>query len=120
LARELAHFDGDDDPSTRHLVAEFDGRIVGCATILRRPWNARPAYQLRGMAIAPEMQGMGIGTKLVAQLERFVHDEGFTLQFWCNARTPAASFYEKLGWQIASDEFHIEHAGPHVKMVKTV
>jgi GNAT superfamily N-acetyltransferase len=118
LPRELAYFEGDDEPTTRHVVAEIDGRIVGCATILRRPWNGAPAYQLRGMAVVEGMQGHGIGTQLLVELERFVREEGFTLQVWCNARTPSSSFYEKHGWQIASKEFHIEHAGSHVKMTR--
>jgi len=120
LPRELAHFEGDDEPTTRHVVAEIDGRIVGCATILRRPWNGQPAYQLRGMAVEEGLQGQGIGSKLLAEAERFVRDENFTRQLWCNARTPAANFYRKHGWEIASAEFHIEHAGPHVKMTKMV
>ena len=118
LPRELAYFEGDDEPTTRHVVAETDGRIVGCATILRRDWKGTQAYQLRGMAVVDELQGRGIGSQLLAELERFVQDEGFTRQLWCNARTPAAKFYEKHGWQIVSDEFHIKHAGPHVKMTR--
>ena len=37
---------------------------------------------------------------------------------WCNARVPAMGFYQKLAWQVVSDEFHIPTAGPHVKMVR--
>jgi predicted GNAT family N-acyltransferase len=118
LARKLAHFDGDDEPTTRHVVAEIDGRIVGCATILRRPWNGQPAYQLRGMAVAEGLQGQGIGTKLLNEIDRVVREEGFTSQLWCNARTPASKFYRKHGWEIASDAFVIQHAGPHVKMTR--
>lgn len=118
LARELAHFDGDNEPTTRHVVAEIDRRIVGCASILRRPWQGQPAYQLRGMAVAEGLQGQGIGTMLLNEIDRLAREEGFTKQFWCNARTPAAKFYRKHGWEVASEEFFIEHAGPHVKMTR--
>jgi predicted GNAT family N-acyltransferase len=118
LPRGLAHFDGDNEPTTRHVVAEIDRRIVGCATILRRPWQGQPAYQLRGMAVGEGLQGQGIGTMLLEEIDCLVHDEGFTNQLWCNARTLAAKFYRKHGWEVASQEFHIEHAGPHVKMTK--
>lgn len=36
---------------------------------------------------------------------------------WCNARTSAIGFYEKLGWQVVSEPFDVLTAGPHVKMV---
>lgn len=119
LPRELAYFDGDDEPTTHHVVAERHGKIVGCATVLRRPWNGAPAWQVRGMAVAPELRGRGVGAMLLEELERIVaRDVKPSLQLWCNARVPARRFYEQHGWVVASDEFAIEHAGPHVKMVK--
>jgi predicted GNAT family N-acyltransferase len=118
LERRFAYFDGDDEPTTRHLVAENEGQVVGCATILRRDYQGMPAYQLRGMAIVEPMQGHGIGRRLLEEIERFVREEGFARQLWCNARTPAAPFYRRLGWESVSSEFHIEHAGPHVKMTR--
>jgi len=120
LPRELAHFEGDEEPTTHHVVAELDGQIIGCATILRRPWNGQPAWQLRGMAVANGMQGRGVGTMMLEELERIVRESGHSAQMWCNARVPAAQFYRKHGWQIVADEFHIEHAGPHVKMTKSI
>jgi predicted GNAT family N-acyltransferase len=120
LPRELAYFDGDDEPTTHHVVAELAGKIVGCATILRRPWDGRSAWQLRGMAVVDELRGSGIGTRLLAELERIVRDPQppQSLQLWCNARLQAKRFYERHGWRVASDEFHIERAGPHLKMTK--
>lgn len=119
LPRELAYFDGDDEPTTHHVVAELDGTVVGCATVLRRPWQGKPAWQVRGMAVSPEMRGGGIGSMLLNEIEQIVlHKPDDSLQLWCNARVPARRFYEQHGWQVASDEFHIEHAGPHVKMTK--
>ena len=119
LPRQTAYFEGDDEPTTRHIVAETDGKIVGCATILHRAWNGEPAWQLRGMAVADGLRGAGIGTMLLAENERIVRDKtSHSLQLWCNARTPAAPFYQRHGWSIVSEEFHIEHAGPHVKMTR--
>ena len=118
LPRELAYFDGDDEPTTRHIVAELDGNVVGCATILRRPWEGRPAWQLRGMAVIPALRGQSLGSRLLAETERLAREERFSDQLWCNARTPAVPFYERHGWTVASDAFHVEHAGPHVKMTK--
>ena len=119
LPRDLAYFDGDDEPTTIHVVAERDGKIVGCATILRRPWQGKPAWQLRGMAVAKSMRGAGIGSKLLDEIERLAAAQQFSNQLWANARVPAVKFYREHGWTVVSDEFHIEHAGPHVKMTKT-
>ena len=120
LPREMAYFEGDDEPTTRHVVAELDGRIVGCATLLRRPWNGAPAFQLRGMAVIPELRGEGIGARLLAEIERTAREQSreVSKQMWCNARVPAMRFYQREGWIVASEQFDIEHAGPHVKMTK--
>ena len=34
---------------------------------------------------------------------------------WCNARTTAFGFYEKMGFNIVVDEFDIPNLGPHKK-----
>ena len=34
---------------------------------------------------------------------------------WCNARTTAFEFYEKMGFTIVGDEFDIPNLGPHKK-----
>ena len=120
LPRELAMFPGDDDPSTRHFAAEEDGAIVGCVTLHLNRWNDEPAWQLRGMAVAPSHQRQGIGAQLVAAVERSILESGSNLPrlLWCNARVPAVGFYERQGWEVASDVFDVSHAGPHVKMVR--
>ncbi|MGH7176027.1 MAG: GNAT family N-acetyltransferase [Tepidisphaeraceae bacterium] len=120
LARELAVFEGDDEPTTRHIVAEIDGKIVGCATVLQRPWNGRPAWQVRGMAVEPELRGSGIGAKLLDKIDQIVRTEGHSTQLWCNARTPVIEFYRRHGWEVASEPFEVAHAGPHVKMARSL
>jgi len=128
LPRELAYFEGDDEPTTLHVVAARDGaiegdiggKIVGCATILQRPWEDKPAWQLRGMAVAKSMRGTGIGSKLLREIEMLAAAQRFSNQLWANARVPALEFYRAHGWQVVSDEFQIEHAGPHVKITKTL
>ena len=53
-------------------------------------------------------------------LKRIARESDHSTQMWCNARVPAIAFYQKHGWQVVSDEFPIEHAGPHVKMTKSL
>ena len=120
--RELLRFEGDD--AAWHFGAfVHDGskeeRNIGCLTLLEVPWVGQAALQLRGMAIAADWQGKGIGTALLKEAARFIesHQVASQLGWWCNARVKAIPFYERNGWQVASEEFEIAGAGPHHKMV---
>jgi GNAT superfamily N-acetyltransferase len=118
LPRETAIFPGDDDPAARHFVAEVGGRIVATLTMHLNQWNTEPAWQLRGMAVEPDLQGSGVGGQLLLAAERSAIEDSPTLQLWCNARVPAVRFYEQHGWTVASERFDVPTAGPHVKMIK--
>jgi GNAT superfamily N-acetyltransferase len=120
LPRELAMFAGDDNPTSRHFAAEDVGAIVGCVTLHLNEWNGEPAWQLRGMAVAPTHQNRGIGQQLLAAAEKSVLEAPANLPrlLWCNARVPALAFYQRQGWEVVSGEFDIPHSGPHVKMTR--
>lgn len=121
LPRETAVFDGDRAPTSRHVTAAMGGRVVACATVHLNRWEGEPAWQLRGMAVEPALRGRGVGRALLAYLESGLRDESPAVQvFWCNARVPAAAFYERQGWLVVSDPFDIPTAGPHVRMVKRI
>jgi predicted GNAT family N-acyltransferase len=120
LPRETAIFPGDDAATSIHVFAVDDnGRAVGCGTLHLNEWQNKPSWQLRGMAVAPTHRGQAIGAQLLAALESAVAASDVH-QLWCNARTPAAEFYRKHGWEIVSEPFEIPTAGPHVKMIKTI
>jgi GNAT superfamily N-acetyltransferase len=123
LPREAAVFEGDDLPSSRHCGAFCEGVAVGCATLLASRWEHEPAWQLRGMATAPELRGMGLGRAMLEQLESALvadaqADGTVPLLLWCNARVPAVRFYQNQRWAVISEQFEIPTAGPHVKMMK--
>ncbi len=120
---EEAQFDGDDDADTRHfgvfLSTDSDDATptnIGCATYMFTEWDHRPAWQLRGMAIATERAKQGIGTRLIQFAHEALREADVTSQLWCNARAPAIPFYERLGWTVASEEFVVPNYGPHRKM----
>jgi GNAT superfamily N-acetyltransferase len=119
LPRETAVFPGDEKADAIHVVAETpDGRIVGCVTLHASTWNDAPAWQLRGMATDPDVRGTGVGRAMLEFVERRVRSDSNVRQMWCNARVPAAGFYERAGWAIESEPFEIPSAGPHVRMSK--
>lgn len=116
-AEEMA-FPQDQDPTAVHFGAFKEGKLVGIATISQEPKaNIKDSvtWRLRGMAIAPECQGQGIGAKMVSECLSHVKDNKGAL-LWCNARKTAQQFYEKLGFKTTSEEFQIAPVGPHFVM----
>lgn len=118
LPREAAIFEGDEDQSSLHWGAFSDDRLVGCVTLHASRWDNEPAWQLRGMAVANDRQKAGVGRALLGAIDEYVAQVKSPSVLWCNARVPAAGFYQKHGWKVASDVFEIPTAGPHVRMVK--
>jgi predicted GNAT family N-acyltransferase len=115
---------GDEDAATFHLAARTaDDRIVGVVRFSPAPCPWRPlataAWQLRGMATDTAVRGSGAGRAMVEDGLRRVADRGGDL-VWCDARTSAAGFYERMGFVVVTDEFEKPGIGPHVGMVTEV
>lgn len=113
-----AHFDGDDDPETRHFGAFLIEGCVGCASFMLRPWHGEPGYQLRGMATRADLVRQGIGTALLRFAEDALTAELGAQLLWCNARLGAVEFYRRLGWAVVSEVFDIPTVGPHRAMLR--
>jgi len=118
LPVETARFAGDESPEARHAgVFDGGGRCLACGTLSCEGYEGKRAYRLRGMAVAENHRRRGLGAAVLRFLEEEARKEGGRL-LWCNARTPAVAFYEKYGWRTVGEEFVIETAGPHFRMVK--
>jgi N-acetylglutamate synthase-like GNAT family acetyltransferase len=117
LPLEAAAFEGDDEAATQHFGAFApSGEILGCLSLMRRPWRGAEAHQLRGMATHPAHARSGVGRALLAHALRAVVEETGIEIVWANARTEAAGFYQRLGWKIVSGPFEIAGVGPHYLM----
>lgn len=123
MPRETAVFPGDDAPTSRHFGAFLAGRIVGVATMHYVPLLDRPdfdsAYQLRGMATVEEVRGKGAGSALLQAAMEEAKSRG-AHWMWCNARTPAAGFYQRHGFEVQGGIFDIPLAGPHYRMLRAL
>lgn len=110
---DAARWPGDHDDATRHWAAWSGDEVVGVVTVnaATPPGEDAPAWQLRGMAVAPQVQGRGIGARLLLA----VHDE-VGAPMWCNARVTALGFYGGHGWVVHGDEFDKPGVGPHFQM----
>ena len=120
LPREAAIFSGDELPDSRHYGAFLETQAVGCATLHASRWDLEPAWQLRGMAVAQRLTCQGVGKAILSFLEADLLATTPVRLLWCNARVPAAAFYQKQGWELRSAPFDIPTAGPHVKMTKSI
>ena len=58
----------------------------------RTPW-------IIGMIVTPHCRGMGIGRQLLATLEIFAHQNGYS-QIWVGTGGQAVDFYQKCGWKL--------------------
>jgi predicted GNAT family N-acyltransferase len=111
---------GDQDPATFHLAARTDERVVGVVRFSPAacPWRpeARSPWQLRGMATDAAVRGTGAGRLLVDDGLARVAARGGDL-VWCDARVPAAGFYERMGFTVVTEPFDKPGIGPHVGML---
>jgi GNAT superfamily N-acetyltransferase len=122
LPRSEAIFPGDELPGNHHFGAFGDAEssaALCCATFHLSSWKDQPAWQLRGMATDPAWVGIGLGRAVLNLAIGSIKAASPVHQFWCNARLIAIPFYQKMGWEIASERFEIPTAGPHHRMVLT-
>jgi hypothetical protein len=120
LPLDAARFDGDDETETQHFAAfrPDDPEPVGCASLMARPWQGEPAFQLRGMATRAALVRRGIGTALLGGVEWAVCAATPVRILWCHARLAALPFYRRSAWEVVSDVFDIPSVGPHHTMVR--
>ena len=115
---ESAHFAGDHEATTRHLGIFVDKELLSIASLFAAAMPGQPgsrAFQLRGMATAAHARGRGLGQLLVHQCVILAKEMKAEI-LWCNARTSAVGFYQKLGFQVSGAEFDVPTVGPHFLM----
>lgn len=103
-----------DEPAGAFAVGAFDGETL-IAVGLVGAEGEPGAWRVRGMATAPDARRRGAGTAVLGALVAHAIAQGAS-RVWCNARTPARSFYEHAGLRAVSEEFEIPEIGPHFVM----
>jgi GNAT superfamily N-acetyltransferase len=106
------------EPTTVHVGAFDGGQCVGTVTVFPKPYDGEPAaWQLRGMAVAREVRGSGIGSRLLDAAIAIVRAADAPL-LWADGRSSALGFYTDAGWEVAGEEFlHAESGVMHQKIV---
>jgi len=95
-----------------HLAAIWKNMIIGCLYLIREGNNAR----LKQFCVEPELQGLGIGKKIVELTEKFCKENDMNY-IYMHAREYAVPFYEKLGYRKYDEQF-LEIGLPHWKLQK--
>lgn len=112
---------GDEDRESLHLGVFYKEELVCVGSFMKNKKDGFSGvqYQLRGMATSESAQGMGFGKLLMNQAEKLLKQDEVDL-IWCNARTGATGFYQKLGYKIVGEEFDVPQVGPHFVMYKKI
>lgn len=93
--------------ATIHLGVFDEEAVIATATLFPQPTPHRPAaraVRLRGMAVAPEWQGRGVGALLLEAVVDRSRREGYQV-VWANGRDSALDFYRRRGWEVVGEGF---------------
>ena len=94
--------DGRDDQCL-HYIALLDGVAVGTARVM--PLNNM--FKFQRVAVLPEARGAGVGAKLMQFMMEDLAQrrDASSKYFFLSSQVSAISFYERLGFEICSDEY---------------
>ena len=110
LGMQVLDSDREKDAKSIHILCKYKGKPAGTVALMDNT--------LRQMAVLDEFQGLALGRKLVAYLEKLAKEQGYD-EVELAARMVALDFYKKCGYTAYGDEYmHI--AVPHVDMKKAI
>lgn len=97
------------EPGGVILIAELEGRPVGCVAIVP---DGTGAWELSKMAVAPELRGRGVGRALLERTISRARDLGAESLFLGSSRKlpNAVHLYEALGFRhVAPETLHLPY-----------
>jgi predicted GNAT family N-acyltransferase len=103
------------EADSHHIGYYIDGKLVGCLVL--KPINDKQ-IQMTQVAVDENIQGRGVGRRMVKYSEDFAKRFGFQ-EMVLHARETAVPFYEMLSYNKVGDCF-TEVTIPHWGMVKAL
>lgn len=104
-----------DDDDGYHLGICINSHVVGCASLFRLNDHA---VRLRKLAILPEHQGQGLGSRLFEALLNCARAKNYTI-FRFDARMSATSFYKKRQCTLVGEPFE-KKGVPFIRMQRSL
>lgn len=117
---ETCFFLGDDANDTTHFGLFYEDNLIGVASVFKvrnENFRQKKQFQLRGMAILSDYQGMGFGNVIIKEVCKFVIVNNAEV-LWFNARKNAVKFYQNFEFSTHGEEFDIPEIGAHFLMFK--
>lgn len=109
-----------DDDHSAHFGVFAGPELIGVASIFEESrQEAENGWRIRGMAVLPEHRGQGHGGALLDACLEHARSRG-GVEAWCNARSTAAPFYARHGFEIVGEEFDLPPIGPHYLMRRSL
>ncbi|MBS4212113.1 MULTISPECIES: GNAT family N-acetyltransferase [Neobacillus] len=110
LDEEIDQFEKD----ATHFVMYHEGIPVGAG----RFRNVEGFGKVERICVLKEARNIGAGKAIMETIESHARDKDFQ-KLKLNAQTQAIPFYEKLGYEVVSEEF-MDAGIPHKTMVKNL
>ncbi len=115
LGMELESSDIEADKEHILIGAFEEEKMLGCCILVK---ESDLGVVLRQMAVRNQLQGKGIGRALMEFAETIARDIGYR-EISMHARSSAAGFYEKMGYNVSGDEF-LKLSIAHILMKKRI
>ena len=101
------------DPNQRLIVAQLDGRVVGCLQLTFIPGIAfKGAWRglIEAVRVAGDLRGRGLGAVLIEYAVEQCRAFGCGMVQLTShkSRTRAHAFYERLGWDRSHEGFKLQ------------
>ena len=104
------------EKSAFHLIGIKEEEIVACG---RLHFNNKDEAQVRYMAVAQNLQGIGIGKEILRLLEKNAKKNN-AKKIVLNARDHAIDFYKVSGYKIVKKYYGSDTDIPHTTMEKNI
>jgi predicted GNAT family N-acyltransferase len=105
-----------EDQSIHVLMLDENNDAVACG---RLQINSKSEGQIRSMAVRTDLQGKGLGKKIIQYIEQRALDLKLK-NIILDARINAVKFYEGRGYHVIGESYLLFGIIPHFKMEKEI
>ena len=103
-----------EDQSIHVLMLDENNEAIACG---RLQLNSKEEGQIRSMAVRTDLQGKGLGKKIMDYIEAKANDMHLKTII-LDARINAVEFYERCGYKVIGESYLLFGVIPHFKMEK--